>query len=851
MKMQRLRVGFAARSPRWSGWVGVLCLGVAVGCSDVADTAHADDEIAAATTESMPTRISITPKYDTIAPGESATLVARNQVGTPTSLVTWRSSDPTIVTVSSTGQISGVRTGRAVVEARTLGKNAADWAMVYVMETAGGPAPVPSGDVAAISIMPTSAAMTTGQMLQFEARAYDSADQRLSGVTFTWTSSNPTVATVSATGLVTARSAGGAMVTASAGGKSISAPVTVTGGTQPETPVLSSVTLSPGQASGPPGSTVQLNAQALDQNGNVMSGVTFTWSSSNTSVATVSSSGFVTGVNPGTATVTASAGGHSASSAINVTEPTVTPVITTLSVSPGQASGPPGSTVQLGAEARDQNGNVMSGVTFTWTSSNPSVATVNAAGFVTAVAAGSATVTAAAGGQSGSSAITVTQPSTPTVASVAVSPSQASGPPGSTVQLGAQAHDQNGNVMTGVTFTWTSSNPSVATVSASGFVTAVSAGNATVTASADGRSGSSAITVTQPTPVVTTVAVSPAVTSVVRGNTVQLSAQARDQNGNVMSGVTFTWTSTNNSVATVSSAGLVTGMAAGNASITATASGRSASSAVTVTEPTQPPPSGRSYVFTSDFSTSQGTSLEAVTDGGRWNISAVTPETVRIIPSAGLDFPTANVLQMIATSERQGFGIIRKTGMPIPVVGEIRAYRWYIRMLQRDTLIDYQTHPIQDGNNASVTNWMFIVYNGGSAGIPAGRWQPQFWPDGDPVYNNRRWFGPILNKNETYRFELQIHRTGVSTFQMHIRIYNSAGTLIASDADFHNINNVARLSSNPTFTFPNIAWLDGLNAGNNGITNLPPNSNFTYAYEGGFAVCSGDWCGPYVPGEGR
>jgi hypothetical protein len=207
---------------------------------------------------------------------------------------------------------------------------------------------------------------------------------------------------------------------------------------------------------------------------------------------------------------------------------------------------------------------------------------------------------------------------------------------------------------------------------------------------------------------------------------------------------------------------------------------------------------------------------------------------------------------MTATSVRQGFAIIRKTGMPLPVVGEIRAYRWYIRMMQPDGLIDYQTHPIQDGNNASTTNWMFIVYNGGGgSGIPNGRWQPQFWPDGDPVQNNRRWYAPILNKNETYRFELQIVRSGANTFNMHVRIYDAAGTLIADDDDITNIGSTLRLSQNPTFTFPNLAWLDGLNAGNNGIGSLPANSNFTYAYQGGFAVCSGDWCGPYVPGEGR
>jgi hypothetical protein len=260
----------------------------------------------------------------------------------------------------------------------------------------------------------------------------------------------------------------------------------------------------------------------------------------------------------------------------------------------------------------------------------------------------------------------------------------------------------------------------------------------------------------------------------------------------------------------------------------------------------QTTPGTPSIIFFSDFRTATGNSINAVTDGGKWNINAVTPETMQIISSQGLDFPTPNVMQMTATSERQGFAIVRKTGMPVPQVGESRFYRWYIRMTQIDGLIDYQTHPIQDGNNASTTNWMFIVYNGGGgSGIPNGMWQPQFWADNDPVYNNMRWYAPILSKNVTYRFEMQILRNTTNTFQMHIRIYDASGNLIATDADIHNISNAARLSSNPSLGIGDPSWFDGLNAGNNGIGSLPANSNFTYAYQAGFCVRSDDWCGPY------
>ncbi len=258
----------------------------------------------------------------------------------------------------------------------------------------------------------------------------------------------------------------------------------------------------------------------------------------------------------------------------------------------------------------------------------------------------------------------------------------------------------------------------------------------------------------------------------------------------------------------------------------------------------------RDILFFSDWRTATGNSPDAVADGGKWDIvSNGARDTMNIIRSTGLDFPSRNVFQMIATERWQGFGIVRKTGLPIPAPGESRYYRWYIRMMQPDDLADFQTHPIQDGNAASQTNWMFVVHNGphvnhGNAPVPKGKWQAQFWSGGG-AGNDARWFGPLLNKNETYRFELQIERTGSTTYRMHVRIYDGAGTLIADDDDIQSINGTARLSSNPTLRFNNVAHMDGLNAGNNGIAGTGP-FPFTYAYEGCFAIRSDDWCGPYT-----
>jgi hypothetical protein len=174
-------------------------------------------------------------------------------------------------------------------------------------------------------------------------------------------------------------------------------------------------------------------------------------------------------------------------------------------------------------------------------------------------------------------------PPAPVVTSVTVSPPSASVAPGGTAALEATVKDQNGNVMTGQTVTWSSNNTAVATVSSSGVVTGVAAGSATITATSSGKTGTSSITVTAVPPVVTTVTVAPPSVSIVAGTTTTLQATVKDQNGNVMTGQTVTWSSNNTAAATVSSSGVVTGVAAGSATITATSSGKTGTSSISVT----------------------------------------------------------------------------------------------------------------------------------------------------------------------------------------------------------------------------------------------------------------------------
>lgn len=169
------------------------------------------------------------------------------------------------------------------------------------------------------------------------------------------------------------------------------------------------------------------------------------------------------------------------------------------------------------------------------------------------------------------------------VVSVEVTPASANLVVGETVQLTATALNAEGEALPGRTATWTTDASSVATVSATGLVQAQGEGSATITATIEGKSGTSAITVTLSTVPVASVDVTPTSATVSVGNTVQLTATARDAGGQPLTGRTFTWTTSAPSVATVSSTGLVTGQAEGGATITATSEGQSGTSSVTVT----------------------------------------------------------------------------------------------------------------------------------------------------------------------------------------------------------------------------------------------------------------------------
>jgi len=196
---------------------------------------------------------------------------------------------------------------------------------------------------------------------------------------------------------------------------------------------------------------------------------------------------------------------------------------------------------------------------------------------VSGVGEGEATITATSEDQSGSASVRVVPVP---VASVAVSPATLEIEVGATGSLSAATFDREGNELEGRSVAWSSSNEEVATISAEGVVSGVGEGEATITATSEDQSGSASVRVV-PVPVAS-VAVAPATLEIEVGATGSLSAATFDREGNELEGRSVAWSSSDETVATVSQEGVVTGVAGGAATITATSEGQSGSASVTV-----------------------------------------------------------------------------------------------------------------------------------------------------------------------------------------------------------------------------------------------------------------------------
>ncbi|MBX6363196.1 MAG: Ig-like domain-containing protein [Gemmatimonadetes bacterium] len=235
-----------------------------------------------------------------------------------------------------------------------------------------------------------------GDTLRLVGAAVFATGDTVTGSTVQWRTLDPNVVEVSSSGLVRALAEGTARLIASFGSFEATTQVVVRA-------TVARIDVAPPSLTLLVDSAAQLSAVARDANGNPLVR-TLTWTSANPQVAAVDANGRVTGVGPGTTTVTATVEGVSAPPVqVEVKQVPVAAV----TIGPRTATIGIGETVQLVAIPRDSSGRPLGRRTISWSSDNPAVATVNAAGVVTGHAEGKATVTATCEGQSASAVITV------------------------------------------------------------------------------------------------------------------------------------------------------------------------------------------------------------------------------------------------------------------------------------------------------------------------------------------------------------------------------------------------------------------------------------------------------------
>ena len=409
-----------------------------------------------------------------------------------------------MVTVNQSGVIHARALGTTQVAASVEGRAAV--ARVTVL----------ARPIATLQIEPATVQLVVNTRQRLTARALNDAGAPAAAAV-TWTSETPAIVSVSADGEVAGLAPGVGTVRATAEGVTATAAVIVT-------PVpVARVTVTPAAPSLLVGATQQLTATPTDAAGTPLTGREVSWSSRDPGVAVVSSTGQVTGIAPGTATIVATIEGQSATATV-----TVRPVpVAAVRLTPDNATIGVGGTVRLGAVVTDAAGNALTGRTVTFTSSAPGVARVAADGTVTGVAAGTATITATSEGVSGTATVRVTAS---TVASVVVAPDTATLTVGQTRTFTATPRASDGSVVAGRTVTWSSGGPSVVTVSSTGVATAVGVGTAQVLAQVDGITGTATVTVRN-VPVASVQISAPSPASMPAGSSLQLTATPRDAAG--------------------------------------------------------------------------------------------------------------------------------------------------------------------------------------------------------------------------------------------------------------------------------------------------------------------------------
>ena len=495
--------------------------------------------------------------------------------------VTWSSANAAAARINSSGMVIAASPGSTMISAK-MGRMTGSTSLNVTAAT-----------LVVIDLTPTNASVANGLVTRFVAAGVytDNSVHDISAAV-TWTSSVNTVASISnapgSNGMASSASPGSTMISATLGSVSASTAFTVTSAT------LVSIEVTPTNSSVANGLSTGLQATGIytdSSTHDLTSAVT--WNSSDASVASVSnqpgSNGLATTAGPGSATITASLSGILGSTNLTVTAAT----LVSLGVTPANptiARGLKSQFTAIGTYTDNSTQNLTAQVQ--WSSSDPTLTTVsNASGYdgqATALNTGAVTITAAMGGTTASTVLTVTPAMLVSIGVTSANPSIADGLTSQFTATGVYTDNSTQDLTALVA--WTSSDTTVASVSNApafhGLGTGVSPGSVTITAASGSVSGAMNLTVTPA--VLVSIALIPANPSIANGTQQQFAATGiyTDASTHDVTAA-VAWSSSDSTVASISNAagtkGLATSAAQGSVTISATQGTIVGSTGLTVT----------------------------------------------------------------------------------------------------------------------------------------------------------------------------------------------------------------------------------------------------------------------------
>ncbi len=464
----------------------------------------------------------------TLLVGQSDKLTATVEpANTTDAAITWKSDNEAIAKVSEDGTVTAVSVGVATITASCGEVSATCKVTVNPVE------------VSSIELSLQDMTLYIGSTATLTAKVYP---ENATNKEITWSSADPFIVSVDASGTLSALQVGETQITAKSGNVSATCKVTVSAIAPTSIELnIKDMNLFIGQKE---------TIQAIVRPANTTY-PTVTWQSDDESVATVSATGEVTGIKEGVANITATCGNVSA-----ICKVTVNPIpASNIEILTGNVTLTIGSSAELKAKVSPDN---TTHPEVEWVSSDPNIATISANGTVVGVNLGTVIVTAKCGNVSATCTVTVIPvPSE----GVVITPTSVSMLLGETTTLSATVYPET---TTDKKITWSSDNPAVASVSSTGVVTALSLGKAVITAWNGNVSATCEVTVN---PVVaTSISLNVKDETIFVESTTQLVATISPAN---VTDKTITWTSSKPEIATVSDQGVVTGVAVGTTTVTA------------------------------------------------------------------------------------------------------------------------------------------------------------------------------------------------------------------------------------------------------------------------------------------